>query len=106
MWHYGRYNFVERLQRRDDPVAAALCLGEFLNATMRLCIYLDGDFAPYWKWMPFRFRKIGWATDFIRHVDALAISADKEEQAEHVDAICELADAKLVQEDIDMEVDA
>ena len=106
MWHYGRYNFVERVQKRDDPVAAITCLGEFLDATMRLCIYLNGDFAPYWKWIPYYFRKIGWATDIIGHVDALALSSDREEQAAHVDAICNLADAKLAQEGIPMEVDA
>lgn len=105
MWHYGRYNFVERVQRRDDSVAAALCLGEFLNATMRLCIYFEGDFAPYWKWLPFWFRKIGWASDIIGHVDALSTTRDRAEQAAHVEAICGLAEAKFAEEGLDLEID-
>lgn len=106
MWHHGRYNFVTRVCRRNDPVAVYTCLGEFLNATMRLCLYLNDEFAPYWKWIPYQFRKIGWATDIIDHVDALALSYDKEEQAQHVAEICNLVEAKLERENLQMRVEA
>lgn len=95
MWHYGDYNFVDRVSGRDDPTAALLCLGMFLDAAMRLCLYLNGEFAPYWKWVPYRFRKVEWAGEWIDHVDAIPKAKSVEEQVEHVKEIYRLADEKL-----------
>ena len=105
MWHYGRYNFVERMVKRDDPAGAAMCMGEFLKNTMRLCIYLDGDFAPYWKWLSFRFRQVTWASDIISQVDTLAASHSKEEQALRIEEISRLAEAKFAADGLDLEID-
>jgi len=95
MWHYGHYNFVRRVAHRDDPIATVTCLGMFLDAAMRLCLYLNNEFAPYWKWVPHRFRQIEWAGEFIRHVDAIPNAGSPAEQAEHVNEIYRLADEKL-----------
>lgn len=67
----------------------------FLDTAMRLCLYLNGEFAPYWKWVPHRFRQIEWAGDFIKHVDAIPTAGSAAEQAEHVNEIYRLADEKL-----------
>jgi len=105
MWHYGRYNFVKRMTERDDPAAAAVCIGEFLKATMRLCIYLDGDFAPYWKWLPFRFRQVTWASEINSHVESLSTSTSRADQAWHVEEICRLAEVKFAAEGLELEID-
>jgi hypothetical protein len=91
---------------RQDLPAAALCIGEFLKATMRLCIYLEGDFAPYWKWLPWRFRRVPWAADFVSEVDALVNCNFLAEQSKHIEEICHLAEAKLAEDGIDIEIDA
>jgi hypothetical protein len=59
VWHYGQYNFVDRISQRDDPVAKAMALGHFTEGVMRLCLLLDDDYTPYWKWLAFEFRKHG-----------------------------------------------
>jgi hypothetical protein len=46
VWHHGEYNFVRRMARRCDPVAIAVCLGEFLTGVMRLVLLLERDFTP------------------------------------------------------------
>ena len=57
VWHYGQYNFLDRLRHRQDPIAMQMALGHFSEAVMRLCLLLEHDFAPYWKWLAFEFRK-------------------------------------------------
>ena len=47
VWHHGEYNFVQRMARRRDPVAVAVCLGEFLTGVMRIVLLLDRDYAPW-----------------------------------------------------------
>lgn len=49
VWHYGEYNFVQRVRHRRDPLTIAICLGEFVAGVMRLLLLLEGDFTPYWK---------------------------------------------------------
>lgn len=103
MWHYGK-NFASRISLRDEQIAVYTSLGRFLDGTMRLCLYLNGELAPYWKWMPFQFRKIEWASGILRHVDDLVLSSDKQEQAEYVLEICRLAEVKLKSEGRDMRI--
>jgi hypothetical protein len=35
VWHYGQYNSVDRLSKRDDPVANCMALGHFTEGVMR-----------------------------------------------------------------------
>ena len=95
MWHYGHYNFLQRTSRRNDGLVTLTGLGAFLDATMRLCVYLDADFAVYWKWLPFQFRRIGWASAIAEHADGITSSPDTGEQARHVQEIYRLADEEL-----------
>jgi hypothetical protein len=48
-WHYGEYNFVERVARRGEPLAVGLSLGRFIDAVMRLRLLPSGDFTPFWR---------------------------------------------------------
>ena len=57
VWHHGEYNFVQRMAKRGDKVACAICLGEFISGVMRLCLLANRDYAPYWKWLAAEFRK-------------------------------------------------
>ena len=50
---YGEYNFCHRLSKRDDPIPIQIALGAFSEAVMRMYFYMEGDFAPYWKWLAF-----------------------------------------------------
>ena len=101
VWHYGQYNFVERLTRRGDPLAVAQSLGQFVEAVMRLRLLLSGDFTPYWKWLAHEFRKLGGAARYVAPMESLLQSRDLDEQAGLVSAICrhvhqELLDAGVI----------
>ena len=55
--HYGEYNFCDRLVERGDCISMQVALGYFAEAVMRMYFYLNDDFAPYWKWLAFEFRR-------------------------------------------------
>ena len=58
VWHFGQYNFLDRMVRRRDPVAIAVCLGRFAEGAMRLSMLLARDYTPHWKWLAAEFRKL------------------------------------------------
>lgn len=89
VWHYGQYNFAERVGQRDDPVAAQLALGHFSEAVMRLCLLLEQDYTPYWKWLAWEFRKRQAAVTLDAQLRALATSSARTEQAALVRAMCD-----------------
>ncbi len=97
-WHYGQYNFLDRLTSRRDPVATAVCLGHFMEATMRLCLLLAGDYTPYWKWLPAEFRKLPNVSQLAQGLSALAGCQDLARQIELVEAICQDLHTRLVEE--------
>jgi hypothetical protein len=35
VWHHGEYNFIDRMVYRQDPAAIAICLGTFIESTMK-----------------------------------------------------------------------
>ena len=98
VWHHGEYNFVQRMARRRDPVAIAVCLGEFLAGVMRVVLLMDRDFTPYWKWLAFEFRKRPAAAEYSPLVDALASTSDIDQQAELVTEISGLVHRRLIEE--------
>lgn len=86
--HYGEYNFVWRLVKRNDVVAMQIALGHFSKAVMRLHFYLDRDFAPYWKWLPHEFRRRGYSPPIREKLEAMPrLSA--EEQSSAIQWICD-----------------
>jgi len=89
VWHYGQYNFLERLTQRRDPIAVTTCLGTFTTATMVLCLLLAEDYSPYWKWLPAEFRKLPDVHDLESNLTKVALSRDIDAQVEPVEWICD-----------------
>jgi hypothetical protein len=87
-WHYGEYNFVERVAKRGDPLAVALSLGRFVDAVMRLRLLLSGDFTPFWKWLPHAFRRLDGASGYVPLLEALLRSGALDEQAALTRTVC------------------
>lgn len=96
VWHYGQYNFLDRLTHRKDAVAIAICLGTFIQSTMKLCMILNEDFAPYWKWLPAEFRKQPNVTELATWLSELATAQVLDDQVRLVDAICKDVYVRLV----------
>ena len=88
VWHYGQYNFLERLLARHEPVAMQIALGHFSEAVMRLCLLLEGDYTPYWKWLPVAFRRSSSAAQLDPLLNRLAESSNRQEQADLVREVC------------------
>ncbi len=88
VWHYGQYNFIDRLSQRNDPVANGMALGHFTEAVMRLCMLLDDDYTPYWKWLAFEFRKHEAAQSLDPLLVSLSTTSDMLQQVNNVNEIC------------------
>jgi hypothetical protein len=88
IWHYGQYNFLDRLLVRGDEVAIQIALGQFCEGVMRLVLLLENDFTPYWKWLAFEFRKRPAADLLDPLLRALTRSGNLEEKAEKVREVC------------------
>jgi len=54
---YGPYNYPERVLNRSDPVLTLTAKAGLINAAMTTMMLLNGDFAPYWKWLHTEFLK-------------------------------------------------
>jgi hypothetical protein len=88
VWHYGQYNFLDRLLVRQDPLAVQIALGHFIEAILRLCLLMEGDYTPYWKWLAFAFSKCpsaAWLDDPLRQ---LSQGGDLKKQGELVREVC------------------
>jgi Domain of unknown function (DUF4037) len=101
VWHYGEYNFVERVAERRDPLAVGHCLGRFVEAVMRLRLLLSGDFTPFWKWLAHEFRRLEGAARYVPLMESLLRSGDLEEQVGLTRTVCrhvhqELLDAGVI----------
>jgi hypothetical protein len=90
VWHYGEYNFRERLAHRDDAVSLHICLAKFIENVMRQSFYLNNDFCPYWKWLHHEFLKIPGQEELASFVDGLVGSSRLEEQTDMVGRICDI----------------
>lgn len=97
-WHFGEYNFVQRMIVRNDPLTIAICLGDFCQAVMRLLFLIEGDYTPYWKWLAFEFRKRPVAVDYAPLLMRLVQSGDRTEQAGMVRQICTQLHTRLLRE--------
>jgi hypothetical protein len=90
IWHYGQYNFRERLAHRDDAVSLHICLAKFIENVMRQSFYLNHDYCPYWKWLHHEFLKIPGQEELASLVDGLVNSRRLEEQTGMVGRICDI----------------
>jgi hypothetical protein len=96
VWHHGEYNFVQRMACRRDPIAIAICLGEFATGVMRMVLLMGRDFAPYWKWLPFEFRKRTEAQPYVAPLEELVCIRDVERQVEIVENLSVLLHRQLL----------
>lgn len=96
VWQHGEYNFVQRVARRGDPLAIAVCLGEFVTGVMRIVLLMSRDFTPFWKWLPFEFRKRPEAEAYTPLLDELVSSRAIERQVAIVQSVCGLVHRQLV----------
>ncbi len=96
VWHHGEYNFVQRMARRRDPLAISICLGEFATGLMRIVMLSSRDFAPYWKWLPFEFRKRTEAIPYAGLLEELVSISDIDRQVEVVQRLCAMVHQQLL----------
>jgi len=96
IWQHGEYNFVQRMARRRDPIAIAVCLGEFVAGVMRIVLLMGRDFAPYWKWLAFEFRKRSEAQPYVKMLEELVSSRLIERQVEIVQSVCAMVHQQLI----------
>jgi len=98
VWHHGEYNFVQRMARRRDPIAIAVCLGELVTAVMRIVLLMSCDFTPYWKWLAYEFRKRPQAQPYVALLEELVSTRVIARQVEIVQTVCALVHRQLVDE--------
>lgn len=88
VWQHGEYNFVQRIAKRDDPLAKTVCIGEFTDGVMRTLLLLNRDYTPYWKWLAHEFRKLETAKTYAPLLEELASVSNPVRQSEIVQKIC------------------
>jgi hypothetical protein len=88
VWQHGEYNFVQRVAKRDDPLAKTVCIGAFVDGVMRTVLLLNRDYTPYWKWLAHEFRKLEAAQPYVPLLEELASVRTSERQVEIVLKIC------------------
>jgi hypothetical protein len=79
---------VQRVAKRDDPLAKIVCIGEFVDGVMRTILLLNRDYTPYWKWLAHEFRKLEAAKPYVPLLEELAAISTSEQQVELVLQIC------------------
>jgi hypothetical protein len=98
VWHYGQYGLMSRLQHRDEPIVVTMTKANFIEAVMRFYFAIDKSFAPYYKWLPFEFRK----RERYRaiHEDLMELNAitDVKEMYPVVERVCNDVHERLVVE--------
>jgi len=100
-WFYGEHNFPKRIAPRRDPVTAALAIGTFVRAAMQLVFLLHREYAPYWKWMHWRFMQLGGvAKEVDPLLNGMTATADLEETAKLVGEACLVLREAIVQKEL------
>lgn len=89
IWQYGQYNFVQRISKRNDPLAVSVCLGEFIEGVMRIMLLLHRNYTPYWKWLAHQFRQLERALHYATLLESLVQFNDRSQQAKIVTQICD-----------------
>lgn len=84
------------MARRRDPIAIAMCLGEFVTGVMRIVLLMSRDFTPYWKWLAFEFRKRPEAQPYVKMLEELVSVQVVERQVDIVQSVCALVHRQLV----------
>ena len=77
-----------------------IALGRFIEGVMRLCLLLDNDYSPYWKWLRFAFDKLPAAHELGPMLDCLVAESSIEKQGEIILQICEALKPMLISQGI------
>lgn len=89
MWQYGQYNFIQRIAKRDDPLAVSLSLSKFVEGVMRMLLLCYRNYTPYWKWLPHEFRQLDRASHYAPLLEMLVKSDDRTQQVKLIEQICD-----------------
>ena len=81
---------------RSDSLPVQIALGEFIEAVLRMYFYLEGDFAPYWKWLAFEFRRRGFSESVAEALDQL-VHQDPVEQPATVSRILDTLRERMLE---------
>lgn len=84
VWQHGEYNFVQRVAKRNDPLAKTICIGEFVHGVMNTLLLLKRDYTPYWKWIAHEFRKVDEAQRYVLLLEELTSASTVERQVDLV----------------------
>ncbi|MBT4500278.1 MAG: DUF4037 domain-containing protein [Gemmatimonadetes bacterium] len=96
VWHFGQYNFLDRLTPRRDHVAISIALGTFSEAAMRLTMTLAHEYSPFWKWVAAEFRRLPNVESLDQWLRQLAMTVDLDERVHLVTAICDELHTRVV----------
>jgi hypothetical protein len=88
LMQHGEYNFVQRVAKRNDPLAKTICIGEFVHGVMNTLLLLNRDYTPYWKWLAHEFRKLEEAKMYVPLLEEVVSVSTAERQVEIVLKIC------------------
>jgi len=58
LWYVTDYKFRWRLVHRADPYPFHSAVSQTADAAMKLCFYLNDDYAPHWQWLHHEFLKL------------------------------------------------
>ena len=58
LWYVTDYKFRWRLVHRSDPYPFHSAVNQSVEAAMKLCFYLNHDYAPHWQWLHHEFLKL------------------------------------------------
>ena len=58
LWYVADYKLRLRLVHRVDPYTFHFAVSQTIDAAMRLCFYLNDDYAPHWQWLHHEFGKL------------------------------------------------
>ncbi len=58
LWYVADYKFRWRLIHRTAPYPFHFAVSQVVDAAMRLCFYLNDDYAPHWQWLHHEFEKL------------------------------------------------
>jgi len=100
IFHYGEYNICWRLIHRKEPLSVQIALGRFVEGVMRICLLLDDDYSPYWKWLRFAFDKLPVARELGPMLDSLVAESSIEKQGKIILKICEALKPMLISQGI------
>lgn len=96
VWHFGQYNFLDRLRHRGDLVSISIALGTFSQAAMQLSMVLAEEFSPFWKWLAAEFRRLPDAEALDSDLTQLAKAREIDEQAHLVASVCDALHTRVV----------